>query len=81
MIHSIQTIIGHDFFGVAIFLGLIGFALYLNMPREYQTAGGLALLTAAAPLLLVLAAVITSPLVIMPALFILGIWCARRARL
>lgn len=81
MLQQIQTLINHDAFGVAIFLGLVGIALYLNAPREYQTASGLAVLTvAAAPAFLVAAAVLTSPLILMPVLFLLGIWCHRRCR-
>lgn len=78
MVEHIQALIGHDAVGAGIFLALIGYAIALNLPREWHTASGWAAATTAAPLALGAAAALSTPWLLMPALFIAGIACAGR---
>lgn len=79
MLENLQALIDHDAVGIGIFLAIVGYAIALNMPREWQCSLGWGLSTATiAPAALVVAAVFALPMLLMPTLFLLGIACATR---
>jgi len=68
-----------NFLALAIIMAFIAVAVYCQAPREYQTTGGFLVILAAAPAtLLVVFTLLAQPLLLFPAVFMLGIGCANR---
>ena len=79
MIETAQAVLAHDAVGIALFLAMAGYALALNLPREWQCVQGWALAAAVVvPAALGAAALFAQPWLLSPALFVLGLVCARR---